>query len=120
MTLNDKLIQMQANLESAKTHIADLEKGRKASSSKARSELMKVKKMSHDLRKQCIVSQKSIPVKSRVKVTPTTSEPISIPVPEVIAPVPETPEVPETRPPSPITSKDLEVAKLPKKKGKAK
>ena len=44
MTLNDQLIQMQANLESAKTHIADLEKGRKASSSKARSEQMKVKK----------------------------------------------------------------------------
>ncbi len=97
MTLNDQLIQMQINLESARTHITDLEKGRKASSSKARSELMKVKKMSLDLRKQCIVAQKAIPVKSRVKVTPTVADVVPEAVPDVVPETPppslETPEV---------------------------
>ena len=75
MTLNDMIVQLQLHLDQAKKHIADLESGTKASAPKCRAELQKIKVLAHQLRKECIVSQKAIPVKSRVKITPT--EPVT-------------------------------------------
>ena len=74
MTLNDMIVQLQLHLDQAKKHIADLESGTKASAPKCRAELQKIKVLAHQLRKECIVSQKAIPVKSRVKTTPTEPE----------------------------------------------
>jgi hypothetical protein len=98
--------EMEIYIGSAKNYILELEGGKKSSSARARSEMMKIKNLSHLVRKGCITSQKNIPVKSRVKVTP-------VEVPEVV-------EVP-------MISKDSEVVevepakKLPKKsKAKAK
>ena len=87
-------------MDSAKNHVIAIEEEKKASSAKARSELMKIKTLAHLVRKGCITSQKNIPVKSRVKVTPVETEI-------------EVPEVPEVEP--------VEAAQLPtKSKAKAK
>ena len=75
MTLNDMIVQLQLHLDQAKKHIADLESGTKASAPKCRAELQKIKVLAHQLRKECITTQKAIPVKSRVKTTPT--EPVA-------------------------------------------
>ena len=87
MTLNDMIVQLQLHLDQAKKHIADLESGTKASAPKCRAELQKIKVLAHQLRKECIVSQKAIPVKSRVKITPTelvVAEPVLPPEPEPV------------------------------------
>ena len=73
--LNDHIIQLQLHLDQAKKHIADLESGTKASAPKCRAELQKIKVLAHQLRKECIVSQKAIPVKHRTKVAP--AEPVA-------------------------------------------
>lgn len=86
MTLNDQIIQLEFNLKMAKEHIAELEAGRKSSSAKARTALQKIKVLAHELRKGCITTQKTIPVKSRVKITPTepvVAEPVTEPVEEI-------------------------------------
>ena len=75
MTLNDMIVQLQLHLDQTKKHIADLESGTKASAPKCRAELQKIKVLAHQLRKECIVSQKAIPVKPRVKVAP--AEPVA-------------------------------------------
>ena len=90
MTLNDQILQIQMNLDQAKEHIVQLEAGRKASSAKARTALQKIKVLAHELRKACITTQKTIPVKSRVKITPTepvVAEPVLPPEPEPVADV---------------------------------
>ena len=84
MTLNDMIVQLQLHLDQAKKHIADLESGTKASAPKCRAELQKIKVLAHQLRKECIVSQKAIPVKHRTKVAP--AEPVA--VAEVVAEIP--------------------------------
>ena len=88
MTLNDMIVQLQLHMEQAKKHIADLESGTKASAPKCRAELQKIKVLAHQLRKECIVSQKAIPVKHRTKVAP--AEPVAgrPAVAEVVAEIP--------------------------------
>ena len=83
MALNDLIVKVQLNLDFAKEHVGQLEAGKKASAPKARTALQNIKVLAHELRKACIVSQKSIPVKSRTKVAPIE------PVVEVPAPEPE-------------------------------
>ena len=73
--LHDQLLQLQMTLDLAKEHIKELEAGKKAGAPKARVALQKIKVLAHELRKACIVSQKAIPVKSRVKVAP--AEPVA-------------------------------------------
>ena len=73
--LHDQLLQLQMTLDLAKEQIKELEAGKKAGAPKARVALQKIKLLAHELRKACIVSQKAIPVKSKVKTTPT--EPVA-------------------------------------------
>ena len=92
MTLNDMIVQLQLHLDQTKKHIADLESGTKASAPKCRAELQKIKVLAHQLRKECITTQKAIPVKSKVKITPTepvtgrpvVAEPVLPPEPEPV------------------------------------
>ena len=84
MSLQNQILLMRANLDSAEEHIKSLESGRKSSSSKARSALQKIKGQSHTLRSEVITFQKALPTKKRVKVEPVE------PVAEVVI-QPETP-----------------------------
>ena len=89
MTLNDMIVQLQLHLDQAKKHIADLESGTKASAPKCRAELQKIKVLAHQLRKECITTQKTIPVKHRTKVapaveSPAVAEPVLPPEPEPV------------------------------------
>ena len=110
--LNDHIIQLQLHLDQAKKHIADLESGTKASAPKCRAELQKIKVLAHQLRKECITTQKAIPVKSRVKITPT--EPV------VAEPVTGRPVVPPepVLPPEPVEEIKPKPAKKPRKSKK--
>ena len=78
MTLNDMVVQLQLHLDQTKKHIADLESGTKASAPKCRAELQKIKVLAHQLRKECITTQKTIPVKHRTKVAPAVESPAVI------------------------------------------
>ena len=80
MSLTDKINEIILHAESAKNHIESLEKGRKASCAKSRADLLKIKNLSHELRKDCMNTMKTIPVKSRVpKVESQPSPEISSP-----------------------------------------
>ena len=70
MNLQEQILLMRANLDSAEEHIKSLEAGRKSSSSKARSSLMKLKTQSHTLRRDVILKQKELPTKKRTKIIP--------------------------------------------------
>ena len=87
MSLQNQILLMRANLDSAEDYIKQLEAGRKSSSSKARSALQKIKGQSHDLRKSVISTQKALPTKKRTKIIPV--EPVAEPVIE-----PPKPELP--------------------------
>ena len=89
--LHDQLLQLQMTLDLAKEHIKELEAGKKAGAPKARVALQKIKVLAHELRKACIVIQKAIPVKSKVKVAP--AEPVAEPVTEspAVAEIPAEP-----------------------------
>ena len=63
--LSQQLAIMRNQLDEAETHVKSLEAGRKSSSAKARSNLMKIKSQSHELRKAVMSHTKTIPVKSR-------------------------------------------------------
>ena len=65
--LSQQLAIMRNQLDEAETHVKSLEAGRKSSSAKARSNLMKIKSQSHELRKAVMSHTKTIPVKSRAK-----------------------------------------------------
>ena len=75
MSLQEQILLMRANLDSAESHIKSLESGRKSSSAKARSALQKIKGQSHDLRKSVITTQKALPTKKRTKIIPV--EPVA-------------------------------------------
>ena len=97
MNLQEQILLMRANLDSAEEHIKSLEAGRKSSSSKARSSLMKLKTQSHTLRRDVILKQKELPTKKRTK--KTVVEPVEPVAEPVIEPtVPETP-IKKTRKP---------------------
>jgi len=111
MTLNDMIVQLQLHLDQAKKHIADLESGTKASAPKCRAELQKIKVLAHQLRKECITTQKTIPVKHRTKVIP--AEPVAeIPAAEI--PAAEIPAVAD----EPVEEIKPKPAKKPRKSKK--
>ena len=88
MNLQEQILLMRANLDSAEEHIKSLEAGRKSSSSKARSSLMKLKTQSHTLRRDVILKQKELPTKKRAKVIPVEAAVEAEPSkPEIIAEV---------------------------------
>ena len=92
MTLNDMVVQLQLHLDQTKKHIADLESGTKASSPKCRAELQKIKVLAHQMRKDCITTQKALPIKSRVKVVPNPVVAEPEPEPEALVAVPKKPK----------------------------
>ena len=77
MSLQNQILLMRANLDSAEDYIKQLEAGRKSSSSKARSALQKIKGQSHDLRKSVILKQKELPTKTRKKLLVEPVEPVA-------------------------------------------
>jgi hypothetical protein len=66
-TLSEQIAVLRANLEETEKHVKSLESGRKSASAKARSNLMKLKSQSHQLRKSVMEHTKSLPVKTRTK-----------------------------------------------------
>lgn len=91
-SLQEQIVQLRQNLDDAESHIKSLESGRKSSSSKGRASLMKIKQQSHNLRKEIMAFQKSLPTKSRVKkAEPAEPEPVK---PEVKEPEEELPPEP--------------------------
>ena len=75
------LTKIQSQLESAKSEIEQLKSGRKVSSSRARSALMKIKKESDIIRKEILTHSKNLPVKqrkTRVDVSPAGLNPVGL------------------------------------------
>ena len=66
-SLSDQVLIMKKNLEEVEEHLNKLQGGRKASSSKARASLMKLKKDSHQLRADICKYTKELPTKKRTK-----------------------------------------------------
>ena len=66
-TLSEQIAIMKNQLIEAETHVKSLENGRKSASAKARSNLMRIKSQSHQLRKSVMEHTKTLPVKSRLK-----------------------------------------------------
>ena len=80
-SLSEQVLIMKNNLAEVEEHLNKLQGGRKASSSKARASLMKLKKDSHQLRGDIMKYTKELPVKSRVKKEPIVEQ--TTPEPEV-------------------------------------
>ena len=76
-TLSEQLAIMKNQLIEAETHVKSLEKGRKSAASKARSNLMRIKSQSHQLRKSVMEHTKTLPVKSRLKKTEVVAEAVA-------------------------------------------
>lgn len=74
-SLSEQVLIMKKNLAEVEEHLNKLQGGRKASSSKARASLMKLKKDSHSLRSEIMKYTKELPVKSRVKKEPIVEQP---------------------------------------------
>ena len=91
MSLTEQILIMKEYINDAEQQLTQLQAGRKSSSSRIRSNLMKVKSASHTLRKDVITFQKALPTKKRTKIIPVE------PVAEVVI-EPETP-VKKTRKP---------------------
>ena len=83
MSFKNDIVLLRSYLDEAEIHLDKLEGGTKASSSKARVALFKIKTLAHELRKQITIKLKSIPTKTRPKKEPE-------PVAEPVAPVPIT------------------------------
>ena len=66
-SLATQVLLMKQSLSEVEDHLSKLQGGRKASSAKARSGLMKLKKDSHTLRSDITKFTKELPVRSRVK-----------------------------------------------------
>ena len=70
MNLQSQILSMKQYINDAEEQLAQLQAGRKSSSAKIRSNLMKVKAASHTLRRDVITFQKALPTKKRAKVIP--------------------------------------------------
>jgi hypothetical protein len=87
MSLSENITSLRTMLDSAEHEIKSLESGRKASASRARLSLQKIKANCHSLRKEITTHTKSLPTKTRVK--KVTVEPEPEPEPEPVEPVVE-------------------------------
>jgi hypothetical protein len=67
MSLSQTITSLRTLLDNAESEIKSLEGGRKASSSRARLSLQKIKANCHSLRKDITVHTKNLPTKSRAK-----------------------------------------------------
>jgi hypothetical protein len=83
LSLSENITSLRTLLDTAETEIKSLEGGRKASSSRARLSLQKIKQNCHSLRKDITTHTKALPTKSRskkVESEPVESEPVEEPV----------------------------------------
>jgi hypothetical protein len=92
MSFKNELVLLRSYLDEAELHLEKLESGTKASSSKARVALFKIKTLAHELRKQITEKLKSLPTKTRPKKVAEPEKPAEPeqPEPEKVSPVPIT------------------------------
>jgi tryptophanyl-tRNA synthetase len=109
-SLSEQVLIMKKNLAEVEEHLNKLQGGRKASSSKARASLMKLKKDSHTLRSDIMKYTKDLPVKSRTK-----KEEVGIEEACQLQTIPES-EEPEEKPKADSTVKKARTKRTPKKK----
>ena len=88
MSFKNDIVLLRSYLDEAELHLEKLEGGVKASSSKARVSLFKIKSLAHQLRKDITEKLKQMPTKTRTpkKVAEKPAEP----EPERVSPVPVT------------------------------
>ena len=108
-SLTDNFAALKSHLANLENELADLQKGRKASSTRARKLLQTLKNTSHMMRKQIVEHVKTLPVKARVRGPVQAVE-----VPQVQAEDLNQPE------PVPVQSEDLNqpIPVRPKKRTK--
>ena len=104
MSFKNDIVLLRSHLDEAEAHLNKLEGGTKASSSKARVALLKIKTLTHQLRKDITSKLQTMPTKTRepkkVAVEPVAEvESVSVEQPEAVA----EPEEPEAVAPVPIT-----------------
>ena len=91
MSFKNDIVLLRSYLDEAEHHLEKLEGGVKASSSKARVALFKIKSLSHQLRKDITEKLKQMPTKTRTpKKVAVEPEAVAEPVAERLAPVPVT------------------------------
>jgi hypothetical protein len=90
MSFKNDIVLLRSHLDEAEAHLNKLEGGVKASSSKARVSLLKIKTLTHQLRKDITDKLKQMPTKTRLK---TVAEAVAEVEPEAVAV--EQPEEPE-------------------------
>ena len=96
MSFKNDIVLLRSHLDEAEAHLNKLEGGTKASSSKARVALLKIKTLTHQLRKDITSKLQTMPTKTRLKpvieevaeVESVSVEPESVPesVPKVRKP----------------------------------
>jgi hypothetical protein len=97
MNLSEQVILLRGMVDTCDKEIKLLERGRKASSARARKSLQNIKATSHSLRKNITTHTKALPVKRRAA---SALDPASEPEPEpepVPVPEPETSPAPKKR-----------------------
>ena len=67
MSFKNDIVLLRSHLDEAELHLDKLESGTKASSSKARVALLKIKVIAHSLRKDITSKLQTMPTKSRPK-----------------------------------------------------
>ena len=89
MSFKNDIVLLRSYLDEAEHHLEKLEGGVKASSSKARVALFKIKSLAHQLRKDITEKLKQMPTKTRTPKKPEKpAEAVAEPEPERVAPVP--------------------------------
>ena len=81
MSFKNDIVLLRSYLDEAELHLEKLEGGTKASSSKARVSLFKIKSLAHQLRKDITEKLKQMPTKSRPKKVAVEPEAVAEPVP---------------------------------------
>ena len=71
MDMQAQITLMKSYLDCAEKELTSLKNGKKVSWARVRSNLMKLKTLSHTIRKHVMEFSKSLPTKTRVKVKPT-------------------------------------------------
>jgi len=92
MSFTNDIVLLRSHLDDAEAHLNKLEGGTKASSSKARVALLKIKSISHQMRKDITEKLKQMPTKARTK-KPVEAVAVEVEAeqqPEPVRPVPIT------------------------------
>jgi len=100
MNFTNDVVLLRSHLDDAETHLKKLEGGTKASSSKARVALLKIKSISHQMRKDITEKLKQMPTKARTKKVEAVAESEPVAEPEPITKV-RKPRVKKIPPESP-------------------